>query len=232
MTPADDIDALRTDSVTALNASYNYFTHTKSAWRLVQQLATKGHKVTIRSQATGTTVDQNELPGLAQEYVTGYLATSTFGHFVSLLEDFVFDFLRLWLIRYPGSLSGKQVDFKTVLESADKSEIVRAVVEKELGGLRYDRVATWFRHLERLASLGCPSQEQVERLAEIKATRDVLVHNKGIANLLYIEKSMGRARFAEGDKVDVPEGYHRESWQLIRQVVTDIAGAAIQKLRK
>lgn len=230
MALTDDINRLRADSLAALDASHNYYAHTKIAWRLVQQMVRQGHKVTIRNQATGSTIDENELPGLAQEYVTEYLASATFQHFVSLFEDFVFDFLRAWLIEYPGSLSGKQLQFRTVLESADKPEIIRAVVQKELAGLAYERIDNWFINLEKVVKLGCPNQEQVERLAEIKASRDVLVHNKGIANSIYVDKSMGRARFNDGETLEIPEHYHRNSWHLIKQVVSDIAEAAINKL--
>lgn len=226
----DEINTIRTDSFAALDASHNYYAHTKIAWRLVQQMVRDGHKVTIRNQETGTTVDEDKLPGLAQEYVTGYLVSATFQHFVSLFEDFVFDFFRAWLTEYPGSLSGKQVGFRSVLQCADKAEIVQTVVQKELAGLAYERVDAWFKYLETTAKLGCPTQEQVERLAEVKASRDVLVHNKGIANSVYVDKSLGRSRFKEGDKLEIPEDYHRDSWQLIRQVVSDVAAAGITKL--
>jgi hypothetical protein len=225
-----EITQLRDDCLSALDASHNYYTHTKSAWRLVQQMVRQGHKVTIRNQVTGNAVNETELSGLAQDYVTGYLVSATFQHFVSLFEQFVFDFLRAWLTEYPGSLSGNQVQFRTVLDAADKSEIVAAVVQKEVLGLAYKRVADWFGYIEKIAQLGCPTQDQIQRLAEIKASRDVLVHNNGIANSIYIGKSMGQARFADGDTLQVPEHYHRESWQLIKEVVSDVADAGINKL--
>jgi len=104
------------------------------------------------------------------------------------------------------------------------------MVQKEVHGLAYQRVADWFVHLEKLTKLGCPARDQIECLAEIKASRDLLVHNNGIANAIYIDKSMGRARFADGDKLELPEHYHRESWELIKRVVTSVADAAINKL--
>ena len=214
----DELRRLHADSLAALDASHNYFAHTEGVWRLVQEWIREGHKLTIRDQLTGSVVDQSELPDLAQKYVTGYLATATFQHFVSLFEDFVFDFLRAWLIEYPGGLSGKQVTFRTVLQCADKTEIVRSVVQKEVGDLAYERVDAWFKYLEKTAKLGCPNQDQVEQLAEIKASRDVLVHNKGIANSIYVDKSMGRARCHPGEMLEISEHYHRESWQLIRRV--------------
>lgn len=104
-------------------------------------------------------------------------------------------------------------------------------MQKEIAGLAYARVDAWFAHLEKIVKLGCPSWEQVERLAEIKASRDVLVHNEGIANSIYVDKSMGQARFKEGDTLEIPEHYHRDSWELIKQVVSKIADAAIDRLR-
>lgn len=230
MALTDEIVRLREDCLSALDASHNYYVHTKLAWRLVQQMVRQGHKVTIRNQATGNTVNEAELPGLAQGYVTGYLVSATFQDFVSLFEQFVFDFLRAWLTEHPGSLSGSQLQFRTVLDAADKSEIVTTVVQKQLIGIAYKRIADWFAYLEKIAQLECPTQDQIQRLAEIKASRDVLVHNNGIANSIYVAKSMGRARFADGDALEIPEHYHRESWELMKQVVSDIAGAGINKL--
>lgn len=230
MALTDDLLKLRKDSLAALNASYDYYTHTKGAWRVVHHWLRDGHKVTIRNQATGSTVGERELLALAQEYYTRYLAPTTFQLFVSLFQDFVFGFLGVWLMEYPSSLSSKQLHFQTVLESTDKTDIVRAVVEKELDGLAYKRVKDWFEYLEKTVNLGCPSQDQIERLAEIKASRDVLVHNKGIANRIYVDKSMGRHRFKDGEVLDIPEHYHRESWELVRRVVCDVSQAGIDKV--
>ena len=156
--------------------------------------------------------------------------SATFQHFVSLFERFMFDFLRVWLTEHPHSLSGKELRFQTVLDAANKGEIVAAVVQQKVLQLTYKRVADWFEYLEKIAQLRCPNQDQIERLAEIKASRDVVVHNNGIVNPIYVDKSMGRARFADGDNLELPEDYHRDSWQLLKQVVADVANAGINKL--
>lgn len=228
----DDISSLRSECLAALDASHNYYGHTKSAWRLVQQLVRQGQTVTIQNQVTGNTVNESELAGLAQTYVTGYLASATFQHFVSLFERFIFDFLQAWLTEYPGSLSATQLQLRTVLDAADKQEIIVSVVRKEILGLAYKRVPEWFAYMEKVCQLGCPTHDQIVQLAEIKASRDVLVHNGGIANLTYINKSMGFARFASGETLDLPEHYHRDSWQLLKHLVSEIGDRAIQKLSK
>ena len=226
----DEITQLRDDCLSSLDRSHDYYAHTKSAWRLVQEMVRQGRKFTIRNRETGRTVDETEFSGLAQVYVTGYLASATFQHFVSLFEQFLFGFLRAWLTAYPRSLSGHQLQFRTVLDAADKGDIIAAVVEKEVLELAYNRVADWFSYLDKIVHLGCPTPDQIERLAEIKASRDILVHSNGIANSIYVDKSLGRARFVDGDSLELPEHYHRESWQLIKQVVSDISDAGIDKL--
>lgn len=230
MTLIDEITHLRDDSLSSLDASHDHYAHTKWAWGVVRQLVRQGRKFTIRNQVTGNTVDETKVDGLARNYVARDLVSSTFQHFVSLFERFVFDFVRVWLTEYPKSLSGKQVKFGTVIEATDKGEIVAAVVQKQVLEISYERVGDWFAYLEKIAQLGCPNQDQIERLAEIKASRDVLVHNNGIANSTYVAKSMGRARFAEGENLELPEQYHRDSWQLLKQVVADVANSGINKL--
>lgn len=230
MTLIARLNRIRDDSLLSLDASHNYYSHTKSAWRLVQQIVRSGHQVSIRNIATGHAVDGSELPGLAQEYVTGYLMSATFQDFVSHFERFTFGFLRAWLTEYPGSMSENDLKFRTVLNATDKDEIIAKVVEKEVLSLAYKRVADWFAYLENKAHLGCPTREQIEAIAEIKASRDVLVHNNGFANAIYIDKSMGRARFSDGDKLTLTEQYHRASWELMKQVVVDVTTAGIDKL--
>jgi hypothetical protein len=229
---ADDIAGLSARTVAALIESHDYYTHTKRIWRLVQQTAKEGRRFSIRNLTTGTTVNEKAIGKLAQRYVTDYLAGATFQHFVALFEDFFFDLLRVWLSSYPGSLSNRQVSFDTVLKAVDKGAIVQEVVEKELNELRYKRPTEWFAYLEKVVNLGCPTPDEIERLAEIKATRDVLAHNRGIANATYVSKAVRLARAKAGEKLEIPEPYHRESWELLSKLVRDLGAAASKRATK
>ncbi len=199
---------------------------------MLQQVVKEGRKFTFRNLTTSTQVDEQALLGRAQLYVTVYLMSSTFQHFVSLFEEFFFGLLRHWLAAYPGSHSNKQVEMSTILKASDKAAVVLAVVDKELNDLKYKRVADWFTYLERLAKLGCPTTAEIEELAEIKASRDILVHNNGVVNATYVEKAGKRARYQVGEKLEIPEHYHRESWERIRKVVDQLSNAAVEKARR
>ncbi len=231
MALADDIQALTSRTLSTLEASHDYYTYTKRVWRLLQQIVKEGRKFTFRNLTTGTRVDEQVLLGRAQLYVTDYLISSTFQAFVSLFEDFFFELLRFWLAAYPASLSKKQVEVGAVLQAPDKSAIVLRVVDKELNELKYERLADWFAYLERLTKLGCPTDDEIEKLAEIKASRDILVHNNGITNATYVSKAGTWARYQDGEKLEIPEQYHRATWETINKVVRDVAAAAVAKAR-
>jgi hypothetical protein len=226
---ADEIRDLSTRTLSALAASHDYFTYSKRVWRLLSDDVKAGRTLSFRNQTTRTAVDEQTLVDRSQLYVTDYLAAFSFQHFVSLFEDYVFGLLRLWLAAYPASLTKKQIDMGAVLRASDKSAIVLAVVDKELNELKYERLADWFAYLDRLVRLGCPTAAEIEALTEIKASRDILVHNNGIANATYVAKAGPRARYRDGDRLEIPEPYHRTSWEAITSVVRAISAAAVAK---
>ncbi len=154
----------------------------------------------------------------------------TFQQFISIFENFLFELLRLWLLAYPQSLAGKKVDFKTVWDAPNKDAIALLVVNKELNELLYERPAGWFAYLEGKVKLGCPTASEIDRIAEAKASRNVLIHNRGVASKTYEAKAGALARYKDGQRIDIPEHYHRETWELLRKVITDVANAAIAKV--
>ena len=229
MALSDDIRTLRDHVRDDLVSAHDYYTDTKSAWRLVHKVITSGHAFTIRNRITGTITTQAELAAKARGYVAEQLAEASFQQFIAIFENFYFELLRLWLTAYPRSLGKKTVDFKTILELPDRDAITRLVVGKELNEILYERPTEWFAYLDDKVKLGCPSPDEVGRIAEAKASRDVLAHNQGIANNIYESKATSHARFRDGERLIIPEQYHRETWELLRKVVFDVSDAAIAK---
>jgi len=227
----DDVRLLRDRVLTDLASAHDYYADTKSAWRVVDDVIATGYTLTVRNTVTGTVTTQTDLAVKARGYVAEQLTGATFQQFISLFENFYFDLLGLWLTAYPQSLGKKMVEFKTVLDLPDKDAITQLVVRKELNEVLYERPTEWFAYLEDKAKLGYPSANEIARIAEAKATRDVLVHNRGIANKTYELKAGSLARFKDGDTIDIPEDYHRETWELICKVVADVANAAIAKAK-
>jgi hypothetical protein len=244
MAITDQLRDLASRILDSLARGSNYHEHTKLAWRLVQTIVAEGRSIDFENTDTGDQADGPALAGLSQGYVTGYLAESVFQHYVALFEEYTFELVGLWLMAYPQGIVGldedkdddklkrsdKTVPLSFILENPDRDSILRAVVDRELDRLKYRRVTAWFDYLEKRARLGMPSPDQIERLAEIKASRDILVHNRGIVNQTYRSKSGNKARYAEGDRLKIIEPYLRDSWMLISEVVRETSDMAITKL--
>ena len=114
----------------------------------------------------------------------------------------------------------------------DADVVVDVKQIKQLNELKYDILREWFVAVEKAAHLGCPTADEIDTLAEVKAARDILEHNAGVVNEIYRRKAAKKARYSIGDHIEIDDTYHLESWRLIKKVVTDVTNAAISKLTK
>lgn len=230
MPVADNIRSLRDRTSRDLDAVHDYFEHSLFVWQSFRDLVRLGHKTTTQNRATGTTIDQDGLVGLASHYTREYLATFTFRQFVSTFEGFLFEILYLMLRHNPRQLARKQLVFEAVLDAADREEIIAAVILKHLNELKYENLRAWFDALDRAVHLDCPSEDEIELLAEVKAARAILEDNAGIVNETYLRKAGNKARYAVGKRLEIDDAYHLASWSLIKKVVGNVSTAAVARL--
>ncbi len=195
---ADQIQELGDRTRSALVELYDYYEHTKVAWRVVHLYVKDGRKFTVSNRATGTAFDESSLLGKSQRYVTENLAVSTFKQITTLLEDYYFGLQRLWLDDEPRPLSGMEITFGEVLNAGSLDSLKLKLIDKRLNKKSYDSVSDWFKDGEKLMDLGRPTGDQITELAEMKASRDVLEHRRGIVDATYRYKSGSKAR----DSVD------------------------------
>jgi hypothetical protein len=130
MALTDEIRGLKDRVLADLNSAHDYFTDTKIAWDIVREAIVSGRAFTIRNTTTDTVTTQGDLADRSRGYVSRQLAEATFQQFISIFENYFFDLPRLWLIAYPKSLIGKQIEFKIVLDSPDKDAITLLVVNE------------------------------------------------------------------------------------------------------
>lgn len=232
MSLAAEIENHRDTVLRELDSVHDYYVVTKRAWRMVQGSVLRRGRFSVFNVVTGNRTTEQDLPQKAQNYIANYLAVATFQQAVSLLEDFVFGAMRSWMLAYPHRIARKQIPVSVVFAAADLDAVKLAAIDREVNDIQYRNVRGWFAEFDEMVKLGCPSSDEIDRLAEIKASRDILVHNRGLANAIYEEKAGSRKRFVAGQRINVPEPYHRESWLLIRKVVTDMSVAAIGKAHR
>lgn len=232
MPVTDDLRMIAERADRDLNAVHDFFEHSKLVWRSFEILVDQGHRVSDENQATGTRVDQDGLVRLAPVYAREYLANFTFRQFVSVFEVFLFELLHRVLVNNPWPFSEKQLNFGSVIRAATREEVISGVVLKQLNELKYESMREWFVAMNRALKLDCPGEDEVDALTEIKATRDILEHNAGVVNETYRRKAGKNARYEVGQQIELDDGYHLESWRLIKKVVSDISSAAIGRLSR
>lgn len=229
---ADDLREIGDRASRELDAIHDYFVHSQTVWEAFRTAVTNGHVSTTTNPVTGTVVDQHGLGALAPEYTSKYLVTFTFRQFVSEFESFFFAFLHRVLRHNPWQFKKCQVDFETVLRAADRDEVIDGVLSKQLNDVKYENVRGWFEALDFAVKLGCPTADEIDALAEVKATRDIVEHNDGVVNAVYLRKAGKLARHAVGDVIELDDDYHLASWRLVRKIAADITTAATDRLSK
>lgn len=238
----DDIQNLSTRVIDRLDASREYYVHTRQAWRLVQQLARKGHPVGIVDLTTRRALPAENLETKAHRYANVELAESVFAELSRIMEDWFIGLLRAWLSAHPEDLDlnfdpatglrrGRKeeeirVPLSRLLRQGDLTAVYAELIEKVTPDLTYERPDKWFRYLDSRVPLGCPGEAQREKFAEMKAARDCLEHNRGVINRDYVEKAGLAAQYVEGDRVEIEEAYLLGCFALLREVVEAMTSAA------
>ena len=229
MTLRADLRLLTIAAAEDLTAAHDHFVYARKVWGiLIVDVRRRGRQITLINNVTGSTMSEQELLPLARSSVSDHLPVATIQQLASVTEVFLANLLSRWLIEYPQSLTGK-VDAETVINAADKAAIMQVLIHQKVLDLSYKKPTEWFKNLNHLVSLGCPSADEIDRFAEFKATRDVFTHNRGIASALYLQKSGSLARAAEGARLDLPVPYVNDSYQLCYKLVNDIGNAAQAK---
>lgn len=176
------------------------------------------------------TVSPPELATLFEEARNKHFLSLVHQHQVALFEHLFFDMLRLLLADQPLRLPGKrQIEYSVIVAAKTKDEIVSNLIERELNEIKYKSVSDWFTYLERLVSKCTVSEADLGGIAEAKATRDIFVHNAGVANKTYLQKAGPFARFKVGEEASVDADYTLEIWQLLSSVLISVIDCLIDE---
>jgi hypothetical protein len=229
----DELDALAARSNTDLDDLFNFGAHNHVIWEHFEVWVRKGATLKARVVETGTEVTEQDLINLYPRYRTTYLQGLSFVQLTTLFEAFLFDFLGILLSNDPRQLSQKKlIEVGVALSVVDRTALVLLIAERELNELKYDRPRVWFDYLGKIVKLGCPTDDEIERIAEMKASRDLIIHNSGIVNKIYLDKSGTKARYASGERVMIDRPYFDDCWELAKKLINDLNAAAKRRLFK
>lgn len=177
-------------------------------------------------------IEVEDFPKKIEEAKNSYLLFLAHQQQVALFEHILFDVLRDIIVDQPLRLpSDKKIDYQTIILASDKEEIVFQLVERELNELKYKSVSEWFVYIKKLVNSCNFSEIDIKNIAELKATRDIIVHNGGIVNDIYLKKSGELARHAAGEKVSVSSEYVLHCWVTLSRVLLELIDKLINSFK-
>lgn len=231
---ANEISDLRDNSLSILNELHDDYIHTKKLWRTVQiRVARYGESFSFHNQVTGRRYDAIALAARAGGSIRR-LNERTFKDIVGQFELFFVELLKLWLVSHPDLLEEKALDVGTLLKAVSLSDAQTSAIEEAAASTvlkkAYAKPADWMRYINRIFKTTVISDSDSRMFSEIKATRDLLEHARGIVNTTYLEKASVLARGVLGDPIEIDTSYHKSAFQFVRDKISDLATAAVDAI--
>jgi len=196
-----------------------------------EELTKKTSEFQVPSNIKGKTVKRKSenIKALIQSAADKEIYFTIFTYIVAQFEGFLVDTISLILtydqrklrINIQGSDNNKKVEISELLECKTYDSIVELIIERQLASLFYAGPKKQLEYLEKV--LNIKADETVwNKWFEIKATRDLIVHNSGIINKIYIEKVGENARGKVGDSILVDKQYFENTLATIKSLVGKI----------
>lgn len=133
---------------------------------------------------------------------------------VTIFEITFSDIVKRITTQYPHKLdSKKKIDLKEVLSAQSIDELRMKAVDSVINELSYKSPREFAVAVEGIISVNLLECPDFHKYIELKATRDIIIHNDGIVNSTYLAKAGSHVRAAEGETIPISQHYFLESYE-------------------
>ena len=138
---------------------------------------------------------------------------------VTIFEALIGDVVRVVVVRYPQKLGAKRaIQLQAVLEAQSLEEVHMRATDSLLNELSYKSPSDFASALDDLISVNLLECPAFHKYVELKATRNILVHNRGVVNETYSKKAASHARACDKTPLPVDIPYFLESYEACLQL--------------
>ena len=135
-------------------------------------------------------------------------------HLVIIIEAVLSDILRKIILKYPQKIGNKRsIKSSAILSSSSIEELHMKTADSILNELSYKSPKEFSQECEELISINLLECPAYHKYIEIKATRDIYIHNLGVVNELYISKVESHTRGSIGETLPMTTQYFLESYE-------------------
>lgn len=139
---------------------------------------------------------------------------------VTIIET-IFNFvLKEVLAEFPGKISSKKkFDADLILKVSNLDELKAIFVNDLLNDLSYKKPSEYAEEFAKITGVNLLEFPFFHKYIELKATRDIHIHNNGFANQIYLTKAGILARVKDGEFLPVDITYFLQSYECCLQIV-------------
>lgn len=173
-----------------------------------------GYAADRRTMHSLRTFQKEELRQRYQFLAAHQLTINALVQLVTIVETMLGDVVRAAIVRYPQKLSAKRtIPIQAVLESTSLGEVHLRATDSLLNEMSYKSPVEFAEQFNILLGINLLESPAFHRYVEVKASRDIFVHNRGVANDVYVRKASTHARVRSGQRLPADTEYFLESYE-------------------
>ena len=152
-------------------------------------------------------------------------------YLMALFDAFVADSYTAVLVARPEKLkSKKQLSYEVALSFEDRESMIRHMASREINEIGYkslrDQIAYYEDHFD--VDLRHSDEFSVEQLVEISARRNLLVHNNGVVNGIYVTLVPGTTTRL-GERINSDDSYWEDACAVIDSAAAETRRLLLEK---
>lgn len=137
---------------------------------------------------------------------------------ITRFEEFIADYIRYIFIKYPQKYLDKQTICFSEITETNYTDIKEKILNREIDEIMRKSYTVWFDLFkEHKMNVDCCSCEY-DFLTELYATRNIIVHNRGIVNEQYL-KNVKTSKYVLGEKIYIDNSYILKAFECIKTII-------------
>jgi hypothetical protein len=184
-------------------------------------------KTTINNTRT---FEKDELVSRYQHLGLTQLPINAIYQLITTIESLLGAIIREVLNEFPSKIPSKRkVDAEIILSSDSIDALKNRIIDSILNELNYKSPREFAVEFNHLIGINLLEKPVFHRYIEFKATRDIYIHNSGVANEIYLAKAETLARVRNGEHLPVTIQYFLESYEYSLQL-TEVLEQELHKI--
>jgi hypothetical protein len=166
-----------------------------------------------------------ELRVIYDKFISRELYESFIITTVSQFESLLFKVLRIVITAYPkklslnikGAESKRDIPLDILLNSNNFDEVISQLIDRRINEISYATPKEYLEYLENILGIDITDPAFLDYI-EIKATRDLLIHNSGIINQIYLTKVGEKKRGELGQSISIDTAYFNHCMATLKRL--------------